>query len=146
MYGNVKALLENENFPERYPLDMETSNKEYLNINNPIERYYIYKSGNIDKQSVYRGAVRYRESKQSICQSIVDCDSCDLIRDVYSLLWSDAIADSENSTIDGQHAAPSTHFSFEVSAAIIHFYPSPELIFCSNFVFFADFQEAAATG
>ncbi len=118
MYGNVKALLENEYFPERYPLDMETSNKEYLNINNPIERYFIYKSGNIDKQSVYRGAVRYRESKQSICQSIVDCDSCDLIRDVYSLLWSDAIADSENSTIDGQHGETMTSLQHSLNLAV----------------------------
>ena len=85
MYSNVKTLLQNERHPEFYSLDMETDNENYLGTENPIERFYMYKSGNVDKQSVYEGAVRYRELNEEISKSIIDCDSCDLAKDVYFL-------------------------------------------------------------
>lgn len=118
MYNNAKSLLENEKCPELYSLDMETDNDIYLRTENPIKRFYMYKSGNVDKQSVYKGAVRYRELNESICHSIVDCDSCDLIKDVYRLLWAEAIADSDNSTIDGQHGDTMTSLQHSLNLAV----------------------------
>ena len=117
MYNNVNALLQNEKHPELYSMDMETNNSAYLNIKNPIERFYVYKSGNVDMQSVYTGAVRYREINAPICQSIVDCDSCDLIKDVYRLLWSQAIADNRNSFINGQHGDTMTSLQHSLNLA-----------------------------
>lgn len=117
MYSNVKTLLQNERHPELYSMDMETNNSAYLNIKNPIERFYVYKSGNVDMQSVYTGAVRYREINAPICQSIVDCDSCDLIKDVYRLLWSQAVADNRNSFINGQHGDTMTSLQHSLNLA-----------------------------
>ena len=118
MYRNVKALLQNAERPELYSLDMETDSEQYRRIQNPVARFYIYKSGNVDKQSVYQGAVRYRELNKAICQSIHDCDSCALSRDVYSLLWADAIADSANSAIDGQHGDTMTSLQHSLNLAV----------------------------
>ena len=70
MYSNVKTLLQNERHPEFYSLDMETDNENYLGTENPIERFYMYKSGNVDKQSVYEGAVRYRELNEDTMTSL----------------------------------------------------------------------------
>ena len=117
MYSNVKTLLQNERHPEFYSLDMETDNRAYLSIKNPIERFYVYKSGNVDKQSAYQGAVRYRELNDSVCQSIVDCDSCDLIKDVYRLLWPQAVADNRNSFINGQHGDTMTSLQHSLNLA-----------------------------
>lgn len=117
MYSNVKTLLQNERHPEFYSLDMETDNENYLGTENPIERFYMYKSGNVDKQSVYEGAVRYRELNEEISKSIIDCDSCDLAKDVYRLLWSEAINDCENSTIDGQHGDTMTSLQHSLNLA-----------------------------
>ena len=63
------------------------------------------------------GAVRYREINAPICQSIVDCDSCDLIKDVYRLLWSQAIADNRNSFINGQHGDTMTSLQHSLNLA-----------------------------
>lgn len=117
MYSNVKTFLQNEKNPELYSLDMETDNENYLGTENPIERFYMYKSGNVDKQSVYEGAVRYRELNEEISKSIIDCDSCDLAKDVYRLLWSEAINDCENSTIDGQHGDTMTSLQHSLNLA-----------------------------
>lgn len=117
MYSNVKALLQNEKHPELYSMDMETDNIEYLSIENPIERFYVYKSGNVNMKSVYTGAIRYRKIKAQICKSIVDCDSCDLIKDVYSLLWQQAIADNENSLINGQRGDTMTSLQHSLNFA-----------------------------
>ena len=117
MYNNVNALLQNEKHPELYSMDMETNNSAYLNIKNPIERFYVYKSGNVDMQSVYTGAVRYRETNARICQSIVDCDSCDLIKDVYRLLWPQAVADNRNSFINGQQGDTMTSLQHSLNLA-----------------------------
>lgn len=118
MYRDVKNLLENELAPERYSLDMETDSTAYLRIKNPIERFYVYKSGNVDKQSVYQGAVRYRMLNESICQSVHDCDSCELMKDVYKSLWAEAIADSETSMIDGQHGDTMTSLQHSLNSSI----------------------------
>ena len=117
MYKNVKNLISNEINPELYSLDKETDNETYLGTENPIERFYMYKSGNVDKQSVYEGAVRYRELNDKISRSISDCDSCDLAKDVYKVLWEEAIADSENSTIDGHHGDTMTSLQHSLNLA-----------------------------
>ena len=117
MYCNAKTLLANEEYPERYSLDRETDNREYLAVDDPVERFYIYKSGNVDTKSVYRSAVRYRKEHEAICSSISDCDSCDLAKDIYRLLWADAISDSENSAIDGQHGDTMTSLQHSLNLA-----------------------------
>ena len=102
MYYSVENLLNDEKQnPVIYSFDNETENKNYLDVKNSIERYFIYKSQNIKNNNIYEGSKAYRDKNKTMSKSITDCDKCELSQDIYKKLWSKAIEYSEKSMING---------------------------------------------
>ena len=102
MYSNLKKFLKEQKNPEVYNMENETENEEFLQISDPAERYFIYKSGNIPNKCVYPGAIQFRDNNRKRREGLTDCDKCGLIEEMYNILWKDAIADYGNSGISSK--------------------------------------------
>ena len=119
MYGaDLKRFLREEVSPELYSMENETQNEAFLSISNPAERYFVYKSGNISNSCVYSGAIQFRDANKDKRIGLADCDRCELVQQMYRVLWKDAIEDAENSSISPEQGETMTSLQGTLNLAI----------------------------